>query len=364
MTIFLRHPATRRNFIRQTGIAAALAAWPAAAQPLKGKTVRWIVPFSAGGGYDIYARLIQPFFERETGARVVVDNLPGAGGRRGALHLKQAPPDGQTLGILAATGMLVASLTGEENVPDLLTEFTLLARVVRNAHIWATAQSGNLRSIEDVFSASSKRPILFTVNELGSTAFFGAVAAADILQLRAGFVAGYGGSVESVLAAARGEVDIVSQSYETLAAPVAQGELRSLMQISDEPIGGEPMFQGVPVLGGELGIAARRTRERGEDPKPVIRDAAALASLIGEGRLVAAPPALPADLRDYLDGVLARICANRSFLAACARAGRSVEHASGEAVVAALKSSVRDARRFVPVVVKTIREARSGALPR
>lgn len=335
----------------------------AAGKPLTGKTIRWIVPFSPGGGYDVYTRLVQPFFEKETGARVAVDNVAGAGGRLGALHLAQARPDGLTLGILGASGILVAGLTGEENAPDLLADFTIIARIVRNAHIWATARSGKLRSFDDVLSTSTQRPVLFTVNELGSSAFVGSVVAADILGLRSGFVAGYPGSVESLLAAVRGEVDIVAQSYETLAPPITQGELRSLLQISDEPIGDPPMFRGVPVMGGEQGVAARLARKRGADPRPAIRDSTALANLIGEGRLIAGPPGLPAGLRGYLEKVLAKICANSAFLAAAARAGRSVEYAPGDAVRATLRASVNDAKRFLPIVMKAAREVRNGTIP-
>lgn len=321
------------------------------------------MPFSPGGGYDIYTRLLQPFFERETGARVLVDNVPGAGGRLGGLHLSQARPDGQTLGILGASGMLVAALCGEENAPDLIADFTLLARIARITHIWAAAASGSLRSFQDLLSASNQRPVLFTVNELGSTAFFSSVVAAEILGLRSGFVAGYPGSVESILAAARGEVDIVVQSYETLAGPVTQGELRNLLQISDKPIGDEPMFQGVPVLGGEQGAAARRARQHKADPRAAIRDSSALASLIGEGRVVAAPPGMGVELREYLDRVLARVCATREFLSAVERAGRSVEHSPGKTVLATLRTSVNDAKRFVPIVSKVTQEVRNGTIP-
>ena len=365
LTFSPRSSTTRRNFLRRAGIAAACTILPvrAAGKPLAGKTIRFIVPFSPGGGYDVYVRLIQPFFEKETGARVVVDNVAGAGGRLGALHLSQARPDGRTLGILAASGILVAGLTGEENAPGLLRDFTLLARIVRNSHIWATARSGNLRSFDDVLSISAQRPILFTVNELGSTAFFGSVVAADILGLRAGFVTGYPGSVDSMLAAARGEVDIVAQSYETLAAPVTQGELRSLLQISDEPIGDGPMFRGVPILGGDQGVAARLARQGGADPKMVIRDSTALANLIGEGRLIAGPPGLPNELSGYLEEVVARICSNGAFLSAAARAGRSIEYAPADSVRAALRVSLNDARRFVPVVMKVTRDVRNGTIP-
>lgn len=365
LTSSLRFSATRRSFLRGAGLVAACAISRAhaAGKPLAGKTVRWIVPFSPGGGYDLYSRLIQPFFEKETGARVVVANVSGAGGLLGALHLTQARPDGLTLGMLAASGILVAGLTGEENAPDLLEDFTILARVVRIAHVWATARSGSLRSFEDVISTSYQRPILFTVNELGSTAFVGSVVGASVLGLRAGFVAGYPGSADSILATARGEVDLMAQSYETLAPPIMQGELRSLLQISDQPIGDGPIFRGVPLLGGDQGLAARLARQRGADPKPVIRDATALADLIGEGRLIAGPPGMPDELRGYVEEVLAKICADSAFLATAARAGRSVEFAKGAAVRATLRASVNDAKRFVPIVMKATHDVRNGAIP-
>lgn len=277
--------------------------------------------------------------------------------------MMQARPDGTTLGILAAAGILIAGLSAEKNAPDLFADFTLLGRVSRNAHFWATARSGELRSFDDVLSTSGQRPILFTVNELGSTAFFGAAAATHIIGLRAGFVAGYPGSMESILAAVRGEVDITAQSFETLLPPVTQGELRPLLQISDRPVCDDPALREIPLLGGERGIAAQRARENGADPKMAIRDAAALANLIGEGRVIAGPPGLPAEIRQYVEEVVTRICANISFRAAAARAGRSVEHASGTDVFATLRASVSDAKRFVPVVFKVAQQVRNGMLP-
>jgi hypothetical protein len=111
-------------------------------------------------------------------------------------------------------------------------------------------------------------------------------------------------------------------------------------------------------------VAARLARRRGADPKPVIRDSTALANLIGEGRLIAGPPGLPAALRGYLEEVLARICASNAFLSAAARAGRSVEYASGDTVRATLRASVNDAKRFVPIVLQVTREVRNGTIPK
>ena len=57
----------------------------------KGKTVRIVVGYGPGGGYDIYARMIAPYIAKALGASVIVENQPGAGGitalLKGALNL-------------------------------------------------------------------------------------------------------------------------------------------------------------------------------------------------------------------------------------------------------------------------------------
>src|SRR4051812_23586197 len=70
------------------------------AQFYAGKTVTITVGFSAGGGYDLYARLAGQFLGRYIPGKptVIVSNMPGGGGLRAALHLfNSAPKDGTAL---------------------------------------------------------------------------------------------------------------------------------------------------------------------------------------------------------------------------------------------------------------------------
>jgi tripartite-type tricarboxylate transporter receptor subunit TctC len=76
---------TRRNFFAiAVGAAFLGAAVSAHAQAneadfFKGKTIRMVVGFGPGGGYDIYARMIAPYIAQRLDAKVVVENTPGAG---------------------------------------------------------------------------------------------------------------------------------------------------------------------------------------------------------------------------------------------------------------------------------------------
>ena len=72
---------------------------------LPGTPVSWIVPFTAGGGSDVYSRLIEPFLERHLGRQVAVGNVTGAGGVVGSKAIRDAAPDGATIGIVDAGGL-------------------------------------------------------------------------------------------------------------------------------------------------------------------------------------------------------------------------------------------------------------------
>jgi tripartite-type tricarboxylate transporter receptor subunit TctC len=78
-------------------LAAMAAGLPAAAQTWPGKPVRLIVPYQAGQGTDVAARLIAEHLSRALGQQIFVDNKPGAGGNIGTEAAAHAPADGYTL---------------------------------------------------------------------------------------------------------------------------------------------------------------------------------------------------------------------------------------------------------------------------
>ena len=63
------------------------------------KPIKLIVSFSAGGGSDLTARTLVPFWEKELGGKIVVINKPGSSGEVGHTAVAMAKPDGYTLGL-------------------------------------------------------------------------------------------------------------------------------------------------------------------------------------------------------------------------------------------------------------------------
>jgi tripartite-type tricarboxylate transporter receptor subunit TctC len=69
------------------------------------RVIRVIVGFAAGGGNDIFARLVVNKFQENTGATAIVENKPGAGGRISSEYAAHQPPDGYTV-LVGATGQM------------------------------------------------------------------------------------------------------------------------------------------------------------------------------------------------------------------------------------------------------------------
>ncbi len=80
------------------GVAQAQSDFPS-------RPIHVVVGFAAGGGNDIFARLVVNRLQQNTGWTVVIDNKPGAGGRISSQFVAQATPDGYTL-LVAATGQM------------------------------------------------------------------------------------------------------------------------------------------------------------------------------------------------------------------------------------------------------------------
>jgi tripartite-type tricarboxylate transporter receptor subunit TctC len=358
---------SRRGFLH--GLGAAVGAvfidpWGRgmadnrACQQVAGRKIRWLVPFSPGGGFDIYSRLIAPFYERRIGARIVVENMPGAGGILASKRLKEADPDGLTLGILDAPGLLVAALNGEVEAPNPFQDFTILGRVVRSQHIWAAGSNSPFQSIDDVLSRAKKRSILFGISQAGSTAFVDIAVASHLLGIDAEFITGYRGSRSASLAAMRGEVDLVAYSFESIFGRIEAGDLRPLVQISVERIAPHPSLEGVPLLGGAKGLATLRASELGRDVEKARANARTLAGLIGAGRLVAAPIGLADDLFRCMEHGLYEVLTDQAFKDKAAAARRSLEPARAASARDDIQTAAHSTKEFISIIQEAIKKVR------
>ena len=105
---------TRRWWMGALALMLIAAAVPAQAQgdaaSYPNKVIRMIVGFAAGGGNDIFARLVATKLSEKTGWTVIIENKPGAGGRLAADYAAKEAPDGYTVLVGASGAMAIGPI--------------------------------------------------------------------------------------------------------------------------------------------------------------------------------------------------------------------------------------------------------------
>lgn len=138
------------------------------AQSFAGRTVRIVVPFPAGGGTDVPARLIAAELAPRLGAQVIVENKPGAGGNLGADFVAKSPKDGATLlmgtvNITSINPLLYASMPF-----DPVSDLAPVALTGIAPNVLVVAADGPIRSLDDLLATARRDPGKVTFASAGS----------------------------------------------------------------------------------------------------------------------------------------------------------------------------------------------------
>lgn len=99
------------------------------------KSIELIIPFPAGGGTDLGARVLKPYLEKELGVTVNIVNKPGAEGWVGWAELANAKPDGYTIGYVNSPTLVVHTLDPNKKRKEKLSSYTMLANHVTDANV-------------------------------------------------------------------------------------------------------------------------------------------------------------------------------------------------------------------------------------
>ncbi len=147
-----------------TAPAAAPAAAPTAAPaanvnfPQKGKAISIIVPYAAGGGTDLSARVLAQQLEKELGTSVNVVNKPGAGGQVGLTELAQSKPDGYTIGSSVLPAVITTYLDPSRKCAFGRNDLQPLALHVADASAVAVKADSPFKTVKDIVDAGKAKP--------------------------------------------------------------------------------------------------------------------------------------------------------------------------------------------------------------
>jgi tripartite-type tricarboxylate transporter receptor subunit TctC len=142
-------------------VLAAVSVQPAAAQgeaSYPDKPIRVIVGFAAGGGNDLFARLIQPKLTEYLGQNVVIENKPGAGGRLAVEFVKNQPADGYTIMVAATGQMAIAAAIYPKLSYHPTRDFIPLTMIASFPLILAGPANDTIKTVKDLVAYGKANP--------------------------------------------------------------------------------------------------------------------------------------------------------------------------------------------------------------
>jgi tripartite-type tricarboxylate transporter receptor subunit TctC len=213
-------------FIAFSAFTASFA-WADPAYP--SKPIRIIVPFTPGGSPDVLARTIGQKITESTGAAVVVENVPGAGGTIGADRASKAAADGYTL-LMGHVGTLAVAPSVYPNLPyDPIKSFTPVAWVAKVPNVLVVHPAVPAQNVAELVKYLKVNPgkVNYGSGGNGSAAHL----AMEYFKLSTQtFVVHvpYRGTAPSVSDAVAGQIQMVFTGAPALIPMIKAGKLRAI----------------------------------------------------------------------------------------------------------------------------------------
>lgn len=303
-------------------ILAAMApacAQTSAEQFYRGKTATIVVGSAPGGGYDLYARLVQRHLGRfiPGAPTVVVQNMPGAGSNRAAGYVAvQSPRDGTTIGTVMASAIMWPLMSDQPLQHDP-SKFIMVGSANRSVYFCLVRSDAPVKTFAETFD---KEVIIGTSGE-GATLREMPVMLVNVLGVKLRLVGGYTGSRDIIMAMERNEVQgMCGMDWSSMVSQrrdwIDSGFVRPLVQ---EDLNGHPEMNGKKV---PLAIDfAKTTADR------QVMEIMYSGNMFGRPYLL--PPGVPQDRVDALRKAFSAMVVDEQFLAEATKAQMEISPMTG-----------------------------------
>jgi tripartite-type tricarboxylate transporter receptor subunit TctC len=286
----------------------------------RGKTVNLIVGYSAGGGYDTYARILARHMGKHIpgSPNIVVQNAPGAGSMRAANTIYNvSPKDGTTFGMFGR-GIVLEPLIGTSPAQFDATKFLWLGSGTEEAAVVVIRAGAGIKTWADMLA----KPFTVGGEGTGSDPDVYALMLKNVFGVKLRLISGYPGTTEMALALERGEVDgRASWSWSSLKSLkpdwIAQKKIAIPVQLN---MHSSADLKDVPLIGDFA------TTERQRQIMKLVISRQIM------GRPFMAPPGLPADRAAALRTAFDQTVKDLEFVAEATARGQEVSPVSGQAL--------------------------------
>jgi tripartite-type tricarboxylate transporter receptor subunit TctC len=287
-----------------------------AAPYYEGKTIKIIVGFTPGGGYDRMARLMAKYLPNHIPGKpvVIVENMGGASSIIAANHIYNvAKPDGLTIGTVNRA-IPFAQLIKLEGVKFDLTKFAWVGSTAIEGTVFTIRADLPYKTVDDL--RKLKEPLAYGSSGAGTLDYQFALLSKEFLGIDLKMIT-YPSSAECMLALERKEVDGRSGSFSSLKPFIDRGLVRAIFR-------GKVAEKGMENLPANVDLAT--------DPKAkTILTMFSAADLIG--RPFIAPPGTPEEPMKNLRDGFAKACKDPELQAEAKKLKMDVEYIPGEEIL-------------------------------
>ena len=314
-------------FSYATAGLAAQAAKPgfdekAVADFYRSKTVRIIVGFSAGGGYDQYSRLIARHLAKYIPGNpaVIVENMAGVGSIIAANHVFNVAPKDATVIANISGPIILEQLFANPGVQFDLAKFRYLAVPVSETYVLVVTRKPGVTKFDEIIGPKGKQVTFGAIP--GSTVEHGAILIRDVLGGNLKVVSGYKGTADVRMAIDGGEVEGFVNTWQSLKITsidkFKNGEWLVIAQLSEKPIKDLPT-PNVPTIP----MIAKNNEER-----QILKFGTSTPNEFG--KVYVLPPGAPPDRAAALEAAFARAFADKELLADAEKGRLEIDPITGE----------------------------------
>ncbi len=203
------------------------------AQNYPTRSVRFIIPFAAGGTIDVIGRLVGPSMSKNLGQAMVVENRPGGGTVIACEIVAHAPADAYTILLMGPSYTI--NLFARPLPYDTERDFTTIARLAANPLLMSVHPSLPVKSPKELIALARSKPGELTYATASPTGFqrlaaeqFKRLAGIDIVNIP------YQGGAPATIAVLGGHTTILLGNLSEATPFVASGKLRAIAVTSLE----------------------------------------------------------------------------------------------------------------------------------
>jgi tripartite-type tricarboxylate transporter receptor subunit TctC len=230
-------------------VLAMQFAAPAFAQNYPDRPIRIIVPTPAGGPVDVMARLIGNGLQPQVGQTVFIENKPGAGNTIGSRLVAEAAPDGYTLMVSAASGLIMSPMIIKNAGYDAAS-FAPVALIAETPQVLVINPQLPFKTVADLIAYAKANPgkLNYSTGGIGTlphlnAELFKSLSGANIVHVP---YKGGGPSLTGVLA---GEVQMTFDTLATSLHLIRDGKLRALAIVGPKRAPELPDVPAMPEAG-------------------------------------------------------------------------------------------------------------------